>query len=219
MRKRELPYLFFLEGGYHYLMPYVTRRLPFIGAVSDGMIMKQLFNARARLVYESLRAEARVALGVAPYVAAETTIGVFRSFEQSVAHAVDAASGVEARRLTSELQGVKGKIVDTLQEKLRTGGIRTHKFTHQLGDATQFDAATIERIVFAPANIDEEALGGVLWEALKTEEIFKLSELGEIAHKVAQQLSHYNNADDFDRYLAALKVLTIKRDPGVVQIF
>tara|TARA_R110000868_G_scaffold32343_3_gene117661 strand:- start:26635 stop:31275 length:4641 start_codon:yes stop_codon:yes gene_type:complete len=219
MRKRELPYLFFLEGGYHYLMPYVTRRLPFIGAVSDGMIMKQLFNARARLVYESLRAEARVALGVAPYVAAETTLGVFRSFEQSVAHAVDAASGVEARRLTSELQGVKGKIVDTLQEKLREGGIRSHKFRHQLSSATNFDAATIERIVFAPANIDEEALGGVLWEALKTEEIFKLSELGEIAHKVAQQLAHYNNADDFDRYLAALKVLTIKRDPGVVQIF
>lgn len=219
MRKRELPYLFFLEGGYHYLMPYVTRRLPFIGAVSDGMILKQLFNARARLVYESLRAEARVALGVAPYVAAETTLGVFRGFEQSVAHAIDAASSAEAGRLTSELQGVKGKIIDSLQEKLKAGGIRSHKFRHQLSNATNFDAATLERIVFAPANIDEEALGSVLWEALKTEEIFKLSELGEIAHKVAQKLSAYNNADDFDRYLAALKVLTIKRDPGVVQIF
>ncbi len=219
MRKRELPYLFFLEGGYHYLMPYVTRRLPFIGAVSDGMILKQLFNARARLVYESLRAEARVALGVAPYVAAETTLGVFRGFEQSVAHAIDKASSTEATRLTQELTGVRSKIIQSLEEKLREGGIRSHKFRHQLSAATNFDRASLERIVFAPANIDEEALGSVLWEALKTEEIFKLSELGEFAHKVAIQLSNYSDADDFDRYLAALKVLTIQRDPGVVQIF
>lgn len=219
MRKRELPYLFFLEGGYHYLMPYVTRRLPFIGTVSDGMILKQLFNARARLVYESLRAEARVALGITPYVAAETSLGVFRGFEQSVAHAIDKASSTEATRLTQELTGVRTKIVQTLEEKLREGGIRSYKFRHQLSAATNFDKATLERIIFAPANVDEEALGSVLWEALKTEEVFKLSELGEFAHKVAIQLSNYSDADDFDRYLAALKVLTIKRDPGVIQIF
>lgn len=219
MRKRELPYLFFLEGGYHYLMPYVTRRLPFIGSVSDGMIMKQLFNARSRLVYESLRAEARVALGVAPYVAADTTLGVFRNFEHAVAQAVEAAPSAQARQMTGELDTVKGKIIETLQEKLREGGIRSHRFRHQLSAATDLDAQALHRIVFAPANIDEEALGSVLWEALKTEEIFKLNELGEIAHKVVQQLANYNNADDFDRYLSALKVLTIKRDPGVVQIF
>lgn len=219
MRKRELPYLFFLEGGYHYLMPYVTRRLPFIGAVSDGMIMKQLFNARARLVYESLRAEARVALGVAPYVAAETTMGVFRGFEHAVAQAVEAAPAAQAKKMVDELDVVKGKVIETLQEKLREGGIRSHKFRHQLSAATTLDAQNLKRIVFAPANVDEEALGSVLWEALKTEEIFKLNELGEIAHKVVQQLANYNNADDFDRYLSALKVLTIKRDPGVVQIF
>lgn len=219
MRKRELPYLFFLEGGYHYLMPYVTKRLPFIGTVSDGMIMKQLFNARARLVFEGLKAEARAALGIAPYVAAETSLGVFRGFEQAVAQAIDAAPVEEARRLTSELDGVKKKVIETLQERLQEGDIRSFRFRHQLSEAVNFDAQTLQRIVFEPANLDEEALGGVLWEALKTEDVFKLSDLGDIAHKVAQKLSNYNDADDFDRYLAALKVLTIKRDPAVIQIF
>ena len=219
MRKRELPYLFFLEGGYHYLMPYVTRRMPFIGAIGDGMIIRQLFNARARLVYESLRAEARVALGVAPYVAAETTLSVFRSFEHAVSQVVDSGVAAQSRQFTNDLDSVKGKIISNLQEKLNKGSIRSHKFRHQLGAATNFDAQSLRRIVFEPANIDEEALGSVLWEALKTEEIFQLNELGELAHKVVIKLANYSDADDFDRYLAALKVLTIQRDPGIVQIF
>jgi hypothetical protein len=40
-----------------------------------------------------------------------------------------------------------------------------------------------------------------------------------VAHRVIRELSEYDNVDEFTNYLNALKVISIKRDPDVVEVF
>ena len=73
------------------------------------------------------------------------------------------------------------------------------------------------RYIFNPRNIQEEALGHAIWESAPVDDLLDMRNLGEVAHRVVQELANYKNVDEFQRFVNALKVLTIQRDPGVVE--
>lgn len=45
-----------------------------------------------------------------------------------------------------------------------------------------------------------------------------MKEVEQFAHKAVQGLSEYKDIDSFERYLGALKVLIINRNPAVLEI-
>ncbi len=57
-----------------------------------------------------------------------------------------------------------------------------------------------------------------LWESIPSEKLMGTKELGDFAHKAVQELSKYSNVDSFERYLGALKILTINRNPVALEI-
>ncbi|MCO4792066.1 MAG: hypothetical protein KC493_00020 [Bacteriovoracaceae bacterium] len=214
MRKRELPYIIFWQGA-----PHIggVGQVPFLHFFADGMIMRKFFTARGRLVYESLKAEARGALGLSRYVAAETTMGAFKSFQESIATAAEGMSEEAGQKLIKRYNDLEQDIVKKLyQQVTQRADDGAFRFRHgqQVFDMTE---EAFRGYIFNPRNIKEEALGHAVWEATPVDDLLDMRSLGEMAHRVVKELADYKNVDEFQRFVNALKVLTIQRDPGVVE--
>lgn len=229
MRKRELPYLVFVQGGPFMGGTAMFRKAPIIGQalgdvfgnLSDGLILKKIFTARSRLLTETLKSEARATLGIAVNVAAESAYDTYQSFHKAVMKQVSeradvGESSIDLLTSLRELEeDLTRKITDHVSA-LRPDG----KFKFK--EAPQFvnlDQESIARVLFAPRDISEEALGSVLWQSVPTEELFKLGKFEETAHKALTELSQYSGMNQFEDFLTALKVLIIKRNPAVVEYY
>ncbi len=229
MRKRELPYLVFVQGGPFMGGTAMFRKTPLIGQalgdvfgnLSDGLILKKIFTARSRLLTETLKTEARATLGIATNVAAESAYDTYQAFHKAVMKQVaDRAdvgeSSIDLLTSLRELEeDLTRKITDHVMA-LKPDG----KFKFK--EAPQFvklDQDGVARVLFAPRDISEEALGSVLWQSVPTEEIFKLAKFEETAHKALAELSHYKGMDQFEDFVTALKVLIIKRNPAIVEYY
>tara|TARA_R110002072_G_scaffold1989_3_gene16491 strand:- start:55560 stop:60197 length:4638 start_codon:yes stop_codon:yes gene_type:complete len=228
-RKREWPYMLLLQGGPHIGGPNFGKRVGAISWMSDGLIMRKFFNARSRLIYESMKAQSRSVLGLEKYIAQETTLQAMRAFQESVADAVEKLPETQARQLVSRYHRMESKmaekIVSIAQSKIDSNGVidRIRKALLKSGHRahmkiTSLDEASVRKILFSPESLDEKAIGEVLWSSMPVEDLFNLREVGDVAHRVIRELSQYENVDGFERLLNALKVMVIKRDPGVVEI-
>lgn len=233
VRKRELPYMFAIQGG-----PHFGKSLSSIGYkgvnratywASNGLVMRKFFNARSRLIYEGAKAEAKSILGLTTYVSSETALETFRSFQQSVANAASKAQqnvGSEILEKYAQLETkLSQDIFELVKAQVAGAGKLSQLKTSLIGgkgrllkEFSELDDAAIRKIIFSPETEQEKALGAVVWSSLPIEKLFKMDELGDLAHRVIRELAQYDNVGEYERLLNAFKVLVIKRDPGVVEI-
>ncbi|MCF8059976.1 MAG: hypothetical protein K9K67_11815 [Bacteriovoracaceae bacterium] len=233
VRKREIPYMFFVQGG-----PHLGKSISSVGGkvsrfgghvFSNGLVMRKFFNARSRLIYESMKGQARNVLGLQTFVASETAFEAYKAFQESLAHASEKLTGEAKESLLLKY----AKLEDELSEKIFTHVSAKIESTNPWEslkrsmfkgdqrlrvDFTQMDKDSLKRVLFQPATEQEEAIGTVIWSSVPVEDLFSLKEIGEVAHRVIRELSEYKNVDEFQALLNALKVIVIKRDPGVVEI-
>ncbi len=231
VRKRELPYMFFIQGG-----PHLGKSMSSISArgvnratywASNGLVMRKFFNARSRLIYEGVKAEAKSILGLSTYVSSETALETFRSFQQSVANAASKSGASEEvieqyakleKKLAAEIySAVKGKVagagkLSELKSRLIGGKGRLLK------EASELNEEALRKIIFSPSSEQEKALGAVIWSILPVDKLFKLDEIGDVAHRVIRELAQYDNVGEYEKLLNDFKVIIIKRDAGVVEI-
>lgn len=234
VRKRELPYMFLIQGG-----PHLGKSLSSVGGpvaktlglhrFSNGLVMRKFFNARSRLIYESMKGQARSILGLKAYVASETALESFTAFQDAVAHASDDLTGEAKEQFLKKYAKLEGELakkvftslnaesgVDRQWRSLQQSLYKAQKrFPEELSELSE---DTVRKLLFSATTEQEKAVGTVLWSSLPVEDLFSLREVGEVAHRVIRELSQYENVDDFQAFLNALKVLVIKRDPGVVEI-
>lgn len=229
---REFAYMFFIQGG-----PHLGKSLSSISArgvnratywASNGLVMRKFFNARSRLIYEGAKSQAKSILGLSTYVSAETALESFKSFQSSVANAAlkagdDAGAEILQQyakledRLVKEIHLVVKKYLDSSKLiQLKDGIVGGRK--RLLSGVTQLDEAALKKIIFSPESEQEKALGVIIWSILPVENLFKLDEMGDVAHRVIRELANYENVGEYEKLLNAFKVLVIKRDPGVVEI-
>lgn len=214
MRKRELPYLILWQGA-----PHIggVKQLPVLHHVADGLILRKFFNARARLVFESLKSQARGTLGMTTFVSADTTMGAFKSFQESIANAATEMGEEEGRKLLKQYYKLEDEIASTLfQSYTSRGGDGVFKFK-QGQKVFEMNVDTFKKLIFNPSNVEERALGHAVWESMSVDDLFGMKELNQVAHRVVQELADYKNMDEFQRFLNALKIVIIQRDPGVVE--
>ena len=83
----------------------------------------------------------------------------------------------------------------------------------------ELDADAVKKILFKPQTESEKALGEIIWSTIPTDDILNMKHYEGLAHNVAKELSQYQNVDEFERYLTALKMIVIKREPGIVEVF
>jgi hypothetical protein len=229
MRKRELPYMMLLQGGPHVGGPLAGRRMPMLSDMADGLILRKFFNARSRLVFESHKAAAREILGLAPNVASEGAFAAVKSFQESMRSAIELAPEAEARTLGAQLSDYQEVLAKQIHEKARHELSRGDKlarinralFNERYGAYTKIenlDLATIKRLLFSPQGPADEAVAQVLFDSANVDQLFDLAEASTIAHRAIETLANYKDVDGFQRFVNALKVLVLHRDPGVVEI-
>jgi hypothetical protein len=204
MRKRELPYMIQIQGLPEFSF-YKGQKIPLLSLMSEGQTMKKFFNARARLVYESYKSQARSILKLKRYVQAETTLGAFKAFQYSIAELANQKTGAESAKILSRYNNLEEKMAHRLfKQYVENGNIMEYQ--------------VFKELIFAPKNIKEEATAHAIWESLPADQLFAIKEVGELAHQAVQELASYNDVDTFTRYLSALKVLVINRNPAVLDL-
>jgi hypothetical protein len=216
MRRREIPYIFLLQGGPHVGGIMKGARIPILYGFADGIVMRKFFNARGRLVYESLKAQARASLGLSQYVAAETTFKAFSQFQNSVANAAEGLAEEEGAKLIKSYGELEGKLVEKFAAHLSKSG-KEARFKVN-GKVIHLTPENFRQVIFHPASLDEKAVAETVWKSMQVDDMFDMKEMGELAHRVVQELSSYKGMNQFDDFLKALKILVIHRDPGVVEI-
>ncbi|MGZ3786949.1 MAG: hypothetical protein ACXVLQ_00415 [Bacteriovorax sp.] len=204
MKKREIPYMVQVQGmpDFNFMQ---GRKIPVLSMMSEGQTLKKVFTARARLVFESYKADARATLKLKRFVQAETTLGAFQSFQYSVAEMASKKSEQEASSMMAEYRALEEKLTKHLFQKYGESG--------QKMEYTAFKA-----LVTNPSNLKERAISEAIWEAVPADELMGMKEVGDFAHKAVQELANYSDVDSFQRYLNALRILVINRDPAVLEI-
>lgn len=235
MRKRELPYMVLLQGGPHVGGVLKNTSSAFVNKVSgviydfaDGLIMRKFINARTRLIYESTKATARETFGLSKYVAAETTFEALKAFDKTVDEAIVSSSKSKSKKLATEMdkfkEAVAGRVHAYAKQKIDQKGMMSFIGKLKKGEQAAFkefvemSPDAIKKLLFSANGPKQEALAEVVWSSAPIDDIFDMKDLGDMAYKVVRELSEYKSAGEFDKFVNALKVLIISRDPGVVEI-
>ncbi len=204
MKKREIPYMVQVQG-----MPEFNflkgRKIPILSMMSEGQTLKKVFTARARLVFESYKAEARATLNLKRFVQAETTLGAFKQFQYSIAEMASKKGEQEASKIMKDYHALEEKFTQKLFVKYSEGG-------------QKMEYKAFKAMATSPANLKERAISEAVWEAVPADELMGMKEVAELAHKAVQELANYNDVDSFQRYLNAMRILVINRDPAVLEI-
>lgn len=214
MRKREAPYLFFWLGAPH----LGISRVPLAAELADGMILRKFFTARARLVHESIKSQARQTLGLPYFVNSESTYLAFRSFEKSVAATVEKLGQENAQNLIRQYQQFQQETFVHLKQTLESSRYQSMRIADGR-PLSALDESSLKSFLFTPQNLHDRAVAESIWHATPFEQMLGTQTLSEVAHKAARELSGYQNMDEFELFLNALKVLTLKRNHAVVDFF
>ncbi|MFA6239050.1 MAG: hypothetical protein WC635_17055 [Bacteriovorax sp.] len=204
MKKREIPHVILIQGMPEFNF-YQGRKIPILSMLSEGQTLKRVFTSRARLVYESYKAEARSTLKLSRYVQSETTLGAFKSFQHSVADMASKKSGQEAAKIMVEYRNLEEKFTKKL-------------FSKYLSSGKKMEYKAFKEMVINPTNLKDKAFSEAIWESVPADELMGMKEVGTLAHKAVQELATYNDVDSFQRYLNALRILVINRTPSVLEI-
>lgn len=222
-RKREIPYFIFVQG-----MPEFNfvkgSRIPILSHFSQGQTLRRIFLARSRLVEESFKTQARGILKLKRFAHTDTTYNVFKSFQMSIGELANTKTGAEAAAVMSDYRKLEEKIARKLYTQFtsKEKSLQYKSFQEMITSSSgskgkaEFDA--FKEMVFNPKTLKEKANVEAIWESVPADELLGMKEVGEAAHKAAQQLSKYSDVDSFERYLNALKLLTINRNSAVLEV-
>ena len=202
MRKRELPYVLQIQG-----MPEFSfingRKIPILSMMSEGQSMKIFFKARARLVYESYKAEARASLHLGRNVQSVTSLKAFQSFQYSVAEMTSRKSQQETIKIMLEYRNIEEQLTQKLYLKYLASG-------------KKMEYPLFKKMVVAPANLLEKATAEAIWESIPANDLMGLKDLGEFAHKVVQELANPDKMDEYQSLLSALRIELVNLNPTVL---
>ncbi|MFG1500915.1 hypothetical protein ABMA70_11975 [Halobacteriovorax sp. XZX-3] len=223
LRKRDFPYML-IQGAPH-TGGFFGKRLPVISAVGEGVLMRKIFTARARLISEVARRSARETLGMKKVLMAETVGDIYRGLEVSVLEALPKMSKKEVTEVETMIATVKEKAISGIVRNLENDRAAV-KFMNKYN--VSFDGLTPEqtfselnRILYSPNGTVENTLSRYLWASADVEGLFKSPEFSGLAYKVMRDTMKEENIGSLQRYLNALKVLKIKDNGslGSVEIF
>ncbi len=233
-RKRELPYMFFIQGG-----PHLGKSLSSVGGktakalqmhrLSNGIVMRKFFNARSRLIYESMKGRAREVLGLKVFLASEGAFESFEAFQKSIAQVTENVDEATKNAILKDYANLEEKLSLKIYEMTKAslenkGTMRKLKESLFKGEARisadleNMNLEEMRRILFRAETEHDRAIAVTIWSSIPVEKLFELQEIGSVAHRVIRELSQYENVEEFQGLLNALKVLIIKRDPGIVEI-
>ncbi|MCK5073535.1 MAG: hypothetical protein KAQ98_08930 [Bacteriovoracaceae bacterium] len=225
VRKRELVYLFLLQGGPHVGGMMAGARIPILGQLADGILLRKIFNSRNRLCIETATRKARAILGLKKIVASETALRSFMAFKNSVKEAIAGeADKKAANKLKTLYKNFEDELTDKIYGHLKGKmGKKSIKLSEgkkiKLGEHVfKMNKDLVRRIIFKNArSLEERALAEAIWSNVPLDDLYGTKNLGKLAHHVVKKLSNYKNIDEFERFLNALKVISLNNTEVLVE--
>ncbi|RPJ76465.1 MAG: hypothetical protein EHM20_07420 [Alphaproteobacteria bacterium] len=111
----------------------------------------------------------------------------------------------EAAKIMGEYRNIEEKFAQKLYAKYVSSG-------------NKMDYKSFKMMITNPSSLKDKAVSEAIWESVPADELMGMKDVGIFAHKAVQELSNYNDVDGFQRYLSALRILTINRNPAVLEI-
>lgn len=221
LRKRDLPYMF-IQGGPHLGGLLNGRRLPGLQEIGEAVVVRKIFNARARLISESAKASAREILGENSVVAADTLSQVFKAFYATSREQAKTLGENGGKQLLQELATVRKVVLDEMFESLNTNP----KFLKLLKDEgvnvfvdNKLNKNLLNKVLYESSDIKTEVYADMLWGLVRTEKLFKLKEFEFVAYKVMRETVSDQSISGVQKYLAMVKILLLKDKLGAVELF
>ena len=200
VRRREYPY-FALQG-----VPGGV-----LGPLEKSLNVKRAFAAADSVLTEVYRAEALKRLGMHNVVEAHTTYELVKTFTDRVAlQAAEAASSGGNPRVAEKVHGQLSSFKDQVVERILAWQKKNGSV-----DALP-DRAQLKAMLFGGPDRVGSIGGKMLWNQTPPEVLFDIPALQGSADIVAKKLSNYKDADEFENYLTALKILSLTKKPAPI---
>lgn len=223
LRKRDIPYLL-IQGGPHIGGLLKGRRLPGLQEIGEAVVVRKMFNARARLISEAAKAQARSVLGMEKVVAADTLSNIFKGFYSSSREEAKRLGSKEGAEVLKELATVR-KHVSTEMFKALGENPKFIKILENEGVNIFVDNKVnkklLNELLFNPKTIKEETLSDMMWGIVDVEKVFAKEEFQFLAYKVMRDKIEDSSIVGMQRYLNAVKILMIRDGSalGNVELF
>lgn len=222
-KKREIPYFVFVQGMPEFNF-FKGRRIPVLNNLSQGQTLRRVFLARARLIEETYKVNARAVLKIKRFAHTDTTFDVFKAFQLSIAELANSKSASEALKVVNDYRKMEDAIARKLFSKFTKKNSDQYRSFQEMivGKSAKQDKEVLEafkEMVFNPKTLKEKGQAEAIWESVPADELMGMKEVGEFAHRAAQELSkQYNDVDSYERLLSAFKVLVINRNSAVLEV-
>jgi len=223
LRKIDIPYLL-IQGGPHIGGLLKGRRLPGLQAIGEAVVVRKMFNARARLISEAAKTQARSVLGMKKVVAADTLSNIFKGFYASSreeAKRLGGKEGTEAiKHLASIRSHVSKEMFNALSQKPKYVELLKKEGVNIFAD-NKINKKMLNELLFNPKTIKEETLSDMMWGLVDVEKVFAKEEFQFLAYKAMRDRITDNSVVGLQKYLNAVKVLMIRDGSalGNVELF
>jgi len=204
MRKREIPYYILTQGS-----PFTFSTLPglkqTLGVVDEALLLRKVAVASETLGFEVARKDAFHALKIPPEIALKPTyylVEEFMKLSQSVFDSTEKEGAVALSKLATFQSDVAARIAQHQAKNNPTAAVPQGEKLIQL--------------LFHPKDAKEKQMAEILWNSTPPEELFAYRDLGETADVMLRRLANYSDIEEFEKYMAALRVLTATKRPNVI---
>jgi hypothetical protein len=200
-RKREIPHFMIALGG-----PAVRSRIPFYSRITEVTILKRIASAREALVQESIRESSRRGLGMKEGVAFHNSHELYSAFRYSIMNLMSQSSVSQSKALGKKLEKLERKLLTNIHEYLTTSGT--------LG----MNESTLKKVLFNPTT-DKELLDGErVWNSIPSDKLFDLKDDQEFIANAVKRMADFKGINGFQDYVNALKILSVTKNPELVNL-
>ena len=223
LRKRDFPYLL-IQGGPHLGGLLKGRRIPGLQEIGEAVVVRKIFNARARLISEAAKAQARSLLGMKKVVVADTLSNIFKGFYSASREEAKRLGGKEGAKALKELATVRMHVANEMFTALS----KHPKYIQLLEKEGvnifidgKVNKKLLNELLFNAKTIKGETLSDMLWGLVDLEKVFAKDEFQFLAYKVMREKMSDSSVIGLQKYLNAVKVLMIRDGSalGNVEIF
>lgn len=224
MRKRELPYVILFQGG-----PHLGFRSPVFGSLSDGIVLRKVFTARARLLSEEAFSRSREVLGLRNYVGVDSSVELIKALHSSSTNLVKRSVDESEARLLIESMSkfeteMTEKVVAKSESKLENRGLiskllsRVYTNSKHIALEDFLGSANLKRVLFSPKDAKEQGISKAIWSMMDMEDLLDLKSIEGVAYEVAKKIGNPSNMNEFEKLVDALRILSLRRSVDKVEI-
>jgi uncharacterized protein YktA (UPF0223 family) len=223
LRKRDFPYLL-IQGGPHMGGLLNGRRIPGLQEIGEAVVVRKMFNARARLISEAAKAQARSLLGMKKVVAADTLSNIFKGFYASSREEAKRLGGKKGAEVIKELAAIRMHVAEEMFTSLGKNP-KYIKLLEKEGIKIfaegRVNKKLLYELIFNPKSIKEETLSDMMWGLVDIEKVFAKDEFQFVAYKMMREKMDDSSVIGLQKYLNSVKILMIRDGSalGNVELF